>query len=78
MVQPLDWEKNGIVALCNYCSKDVSFANMEEDALTSHIKGKNHVERSFSDQCIKLLRPPTPTPLMVMFKISFSGVWSLK
>ena len=30
--QVLDWEKNDTVATCNYYSKDVSFANMEEAA----------------------------------------------
>ena len=34
------------VAICNYCSKDGSVANMEEAALTSHMKGKKHVQRS--------------------------------
>ena len=43
------------VAICNYCSKDVSVANMEEAALKSHMKGKKDVERSPSDQCIKSL-----------------------
>ena len=41
------------VATCNYSSKDVSVANMEEAALTSHMKCKKHVERSPSDQCVK-------------------------
>ena len=29
-------KKNDTVANCNYCSKDVSLADMEEAALTSH------------------------------------------
>ena len=29
-------KKNDTVAKCNYCSKDVSLADMEEAALTSH------------------------------------------
>ena len=62
------------VAICNYCSKDVSVANMEEAALTSHMKGKKHVERSPSDQCIKSLMPPTPAPPLIILKISLSGV----
>ena len=37
--------------VCSYCSKDVSVANMKEGALTWHIKGKNHEERSLPDQC---------------------------
>ena len=35
---------------------------MREAALTSHMKGKKHVERSPSDQCIKSMMPPAPTP----------------
>ena len=31
------------LAVCNYCSKDVSVANMEEAALMSRMKGKKHV-----------------------------------
>ena len=53
-------KKNDTVAICNYCSKDASVANMEEVALKSHMKGKKHVERSPSDQCIKSLMLPTP------------------
>ena len=45
--------KNDTVAIRNYCSKDLSVASMEEAALTSHIKGKKHLERSPSDQCIR-------------------------
>ena len=41
------------VAICGYCCKDVSVPNMEEAALTSHMTGKKHIERSPSDQCIK-------------------------
>ena len=33
-------------AKCSYCSKNISVTNMEEAALTSHMKGKKHVERS--------------------------------
>ena len=69
---------NGTIAICNYCSKDVSVANMEEAALTSHMKGKKHVERSPSDQCIKSLMPPTPAPPLIILKISFSGVLSFQ
>ena len=35
-------KNNVTVAICKYCSKDVSVANIEEAALTSHIKGKKH------------------------------------
>ena len=34
---------------------------MGKAALTSHKKGKKHVEGSPSDQCIKSLMPPTPS-----------------
>ena len=53
-------EKWHVVAICSYCSKDVSVANMEEAVLMSHIKGKKYIERCPADQCIKLLMPPTP------------------
>ena len=43
--------KSDTVAICNYYSKNVSVANMEEAALTSHMKDKKHLERSPSDQC---------------------------
>ena len=33
-------KKNDTVATCNYCSKDVSVANMEDAALMSLMKGK--------------------------------------
>ena len=66
------------VAICNYCSKDVIVANMEEAALTSHMKGKRHVERSSSDQCVKSLMPTTPAPLLIILKISLSGGWSFQ
>ena len=49
------------VAICNYFSKGVSVANMEKAALTSHMKGKKHIERS-PNQCIKSLMSPTPAP----------------
>ena len=68
--------KNYTVAICNYCSKDVSVAIMEEATLTSHMKGKKHVERSPSDQFIKSLMPPTPVPPLIILKISLSGAWS--
>ena len=55
------------------CSKDVSVANMEEAALTSHMKGKKHIEKSPSDQCIKSLRPPASAPPLIILKISLSG-----
>ena len=70
--------KNDTVAICNNCSKDVSVANMEEAALTSHIKGKKYIERSPSDQCIKSLMPPTLAPLLIILKISLSGIWSFQ
>ena len=43
-------KKNDTVASSNYCSKDISVASIEEAALTSHMKGKKHVERSPFDQ----------------------------
>ena len=70
--------KNGTVVICNYCSKDVSFANMEEAVLTSHMKGKKHVERFPSDQCVKSLMPPAPALPLTIFKISLSGAWSFQ
>ena len=74
MVRTFDQEKNDTVAICNYCSKDVSVANMKEAALTSHIKSKKRVEMSPSDQCIKSLMLPTPTPRLIILKVSLSGV----
>ena len=55
-----DWIKkiNDVVAICSYCSKDVSVAIMKEAALTSHMKGKKHIERSSSDHCMKSLMLP--------------------
>ena len=44
---------------------------MEEAALTSHTKGKKHVERSPSEQCIKSLTPPTPAPPLIILKLVF-------
>ena len=70
--------KNDAVAICNHCSKDVSFANMEKAALTSHMKDKKHVDRSLSDRYIKSLMPHTPAPHLIIFKISLSGVWSFQ
>ena len=67
--------KNGTVAICNSCSKDVSIANMEDDALTSHMKCEKHIERS-PNQCIKSLRPLMPAPPLIILKISLSGGWS--
>ena len=51
---------------CQYgdCSKDISFANMGGAALTSHMKGKKHIERSPSDHSIKSLTQPTPAPIL--------------
>ena len=69
--------KKMTLAICNYCFKDVSVANTEEAALTSHMKGKKHVERSPSDQCIKSLMPLTPLPLIIL-KTILSGVWSFQ
>ena len=31
--------KSNTVAVCSYCSKDVSFVNVEETVLTSHTTG---------------------------------------
>ena len=47
-------------------------ANMGEAALTSHMKGKKHIERSPSDQRIKSLIPPTPatTPAITPGNVS--------
>ena len=80
--------KNDSVAICNYCSKDVSVANMEENTChtfschtknsVTHIKDKKHVERSLSDQCIKSLMPPTLTLPLIILKICLSGVWSFQ
>ena len=42
--------KKMTLAMCSYCSKDVSVAIMEQPALMSHKKGKKHVKRSPSDQ----------------------------
>ena len=67
--------KNDTVAICNYCSKDVSVANIEKVALMSNVKDKKHVDRSLSDQYIKSLMPQTPAPPLIIFKISLSGVW---
>ena len=75
-VQALDKKKNDTVVICNYCFKDVSFANMEKAALTSHMKGNKHIERSPSEQCIKSLMSPTPAPPLIILKISLSGVLS--
>ena len=68
--------KNITVAICNYCPKDVSVANMEEAALMSYIKGKKHVERFPCDQCIKLFMPSTPASPLIILKTSLSRVWS--
>ena len=58
-------KKMDTAAICNYCSKDVSVANMEEAALTSRMKGKKHIEWSPSDECIiKSLMPSTPAPAL--------------
>ena len=71
-------KKNDIVAICDYCSKDVSVANMEEAALKSHMKCKKHMERSPSDQCIKSLMPPTPASPLIILEICLSGVLSFQ
>ena len=69
MVQALDQEKNEPVAIRDYCSKDVSVANMEEAALTSQMKGKKYVESP----------PPTPGSPLIILKICLqSGVSSSK
>ena len=51
---------------------------MEKAALTSHMKGKKHLERSPSYHYIKSLIPPTPAPLLIILKISLPGVWSFQ
>ena len=67
------------MALLQYAIIDVSVANTEEAALTSHMKGKKHVERSPFDQCIKSLITPTPAPTLITLQISLeSGVFSSK
>ena len=58
--------------------KDFGVANMEEAALTLHMKGKKHVKSYFSDQCIKSLMPPTPAPPLIIMKICLSGVLSFQ
>ena len=58
--------------------KDFGVANMEEAALTLHMKGKKHVKRSLSDQCIKSLMSPTPVPPLIIMKICLSGVLSFQ
>ena len=70
--------KNCTVAVCSYCSKNVSVVGMEEAALMSHMKSKKHVERSPSDQCIKSLMPLTPAPQLIILKISLFGVLSFQ
>ena len=60
-----------IIALKMY----VSIASMEDTALTSHMKGKKHVERS-PEQCIKSLMPLMPAPPLIILKVSLSGGWS--
>ena len=35
--------ENDTVAICNYCSKNVSVTDMDETALISYIEGKKHV-----------------------------------
>ena len=57
------------LAICSYCSKDVSVTNMEQAALVSHMKGKKPIERSPSDQCIKSLMAPTPSPPLIILKM---------
>ena len=64
------------LAICSCFSKGV--ANMEKAALTSHMKGKKHLERSPSYHYIKSLIPPTPAPLLIILKISLPGVWSFQ
>ena len=61
----------------NYCNY-ISVANMEKAVLTSHMKGKKHLERSPSDKCIKSFMPPTPAPPSIILKISLSGGWSFQ
>ena len=65
------------LAICNYCYKDVSVANMVEAALKSHMKGKKHVERSPSDQCIRSLNYWHLLPLWSFWKLVClkSEVW---
>ena len=51
---------------------------MKEAALTSHMKGKKHEERSPSHHCIKSLMPQTPAPPLIILKIRLPGVWSFQ
>ena len=74
----IERKKNDTVVTYNYCSKDVSVANMEEATSTSHMKGKKHVERSPSDVCSKSLMPQTPAPPLIELKISLPGVWTFQ
>ena len=62
-------KKNDTDAISNYCSKDVSVANMEETTLTSDMNSKKHIERSPSNQCIKSMMSPAPAPPLIMLKI---------
>ena len=67
------------MALLQHEIIDVSVASTEEAALASHMKGKKHVERSPSDQCIKSLITPTPVLPLITLQISLeSGVFSSK
>ena len=61
------------MTLLQYAIIAVSVANMGEAVLTSRMKGKKHVERSPSDQCIKSLMPPTSAPPLIILSISLSG-----
>ena len=62
-VETLYYEKNDSVAICNYCSKDVSVAIMEESALVPHKKSKKHVKRSPSDQVYQTIDTTTCSPI---------------
>ena len=74
----IELEKNDTVAICNYCFKDVSVADMEKAALMSHIRGKKHVEKSPFDQCIESIIPPTPVLPLIILKTGLSVDWSFQ
>ena len=66
------------MTLLQYVFIALKMSMLEEAALMSYMKGKKHIERSPSNQCIKSLMPPTPAPPLIIFKVSFSGVLSFQ
>lgn len=50
-------KKTETMAYCKFCSKDISIANMGESALTSHMGGKKHKERTPSNDITSMLSP---------------------